>query len=82
MFKPFQSEKSLNIHKEYCGKHESVKIVMPDEGTILKFKNYHRSEKVSFMAYVDFESCNKSIQTCSPDPAKKLYQKIPKTRTS
>ena len=60
---PFQSKTLLNIHKEYCCKHEAVKIEMPEEGTILKFKNYHRSEKVPFMAYVDFESCNKSIQT-------------------
>ena len=52
---------------------------MPDEGTILKFKNYQRSEWVPFMIYADNESLTKQIQSCEPDPEKKLYQKIPKT---
>ena len=40
---PFWCEKSLNKHLEYCSNHEAVKIEMPKKGTILKFKNYHRS---------------------------------------
>ena len=72
---PFWCEKSLNKHLEYCSNHVAVKIEMPAEGTILKFKKYHRSEKVSFMAYVDFESCNKSIQTCEPYPEKSYTKK-------
>ena len=51
---------------------------MPDEGTILKFKNYHRSEWVSFMIYADTESLTKQIQSCESDPGKshtKNYQK-------
>ena len=51
---------------------------MPDEGTILKFKNYHRSEWVPFMIYADTESLTKQIQSCEPDPEKsytKKYQK-------
>ena len=45
---PFPSEKSLNKHKEYCNEHKAVKIQMPEKGTMLKFKNHHRSEKGSF----------------------------------
>ena len=37
---------------------------MPEKGTMLKFKNYHRGEKVPFIIYADFESCIKSIHTC------------------
>ena len=51
---------------------------MPCEGTILKFKNYHRSERVPFMIYPDTESLTKQIQSCEPDPEKsytKKYQK-------
>ena len=51
---------------------------MPGKGTILKFKNYHRSERVSFMFYADTESLTKQIQSCEPDPEKsytKKYQK-------
>ena len=34
---PFNSQKALDKHQEYCGKHEAVKINMPKEGTMLKF---------------------------------------------
>ena len=75
---PFWCEKSLNKHLEYCSNHKAVKIEMPDEGIILKFKNYHMSEWVSFVVYADAESLNKLIQSCEPDPEKsytKKYQK-------
>ena len=51
---------------------------MPGKGTILKFKNYHMSEKAPFMIYADTESLTKRIQSCEPDPEKiytKKYQK-------
>ena len=79
MFKCFLvSHKSLNKHQEYCNKHEAVKIEMPKEGTILKFINYHRGEKVPFIVYADFEYFIKPIQLCNPDDKSsytKQYQK-------
>ena len=51
---------------------------MPEEGTMLKFKNYHRSEKVPFVVYADFECFIKPIQSCDPDDKEsytKQYQK-------
>ena len=75
---PFWCEQSLNKHREYCGKHEAVKINMPEEGTMLKFKNYYRREKVPFVIYADFESCIKSIHICDLNPESsytKQYQK-------
>ena len=51
---------------------------MPEKGTMLKFKNYHRGEKVPFIIYADFESCIKSIHTCDLKPENsytKQYQK-------
>ena len=74
----FWTHKSLNKHQEYCGKHEAVKINMPEERTMLKFKNYYRGEKVPFVIYADFESCIKSIHTCDLNPESsytKQYQK-------
>ena len=50
----FWTHKSVNKHQEYCGKHEAVKINMPKEGTMLKFINYYRGEKVPFVIYADF----------------------------
>ena len=74
----FWTHKSLNKHLEYCSNHEAVKINMPEKGTMLKFKNYHRGEKVPFVIYADFESCIKSIHTCDLNPENsytKQYQK-------
>ena len=74
----FWTHKSFNKHLEYCGNHEAVKINMPEKGTMLKFKNYHRGEKVPFIIYADFESCIKSIHTCDLNPENsytKQYQK-------
>ena len=74
----FWTHKSLNKHLEYCGNHEAVKINMPEKGTMVKFKNYHRGEKVPFIIYADFESCIKSIHTCDLNPKNsytKQYQK-------
>ena len=75
---PFSTQKALDKHEEYCGNHEAVKINMPEKGTMLKFKNYHRGEKVPFVIYADFESCIKSIHTCDLNPENsytKQYQK-------
>ena len=52
---PFWSHESLNKHQEYCGNYEAVKIQMPEKGTMLKFKNYNRREKVPFIVSADFE---------------------------
>ena len=75
---PFNNQKALDKHEEYCSNHEAVKIIMPKKGTMLRFENYHRGEKVPFVIYADFESCIKSIHTCGPNPENsytKQYQK-------
>ena len=51
---------------------------MLDKGTILKFKNYHRSERVPFMIFADTESLTKQIQSCEADPEKSYAKKYPK----
>ena len=68
----------MSKHKEYCDDYEAVKIELPKKGTMLKFKNYHRLEKVPFIVYADFECFIKPIQSCSPDDKEsytKQYQK-------
>ena len=75
---PFWCEESLNKHLEYCSNHKAVKIKMPDEGTILKFKNYHMSERVPFMTYADTESLTKKILSCEADPEKSYIKKYQK----
>ena len=46
---PFWCQESLNKDQECCNEYEGVKIELPEKGTMLKFKNYHRSEKVPFI---------------------------------
>ena len=73
---PFNDQKALDKHEEYCSNHEAVKIIMPKKGTMLRFENYHRGGRVPFVIYTDFESCIKSIDTCDPENSyTKQYQK-------
>ena len=51
---------------------------MPEKGDILKFKNYHRGEKVLFIIYADFESLIKSIQSSNPNPDSSYTNKYQK----
>ena len=77
-FNGFKAPDSLNKHKEYCYNNECVKIVMPQQGTFLRFKNFLHSEKAPFAIYADFESLIKPMDNCNPDPNKsytKKYQK-------
>ena len=74
----FWTHKSFNKHLEYCKKHKAVKIELLEKGTILKFINYHRREKVPFIVYADFECSIMPIQSCNPDNKEsytKKYQK-------
>ena len=77
-FNSFNSPETLEKHKEYCYENESVNIIMPQQGTFLRFKNFLYSEKAPFVVYADFESLIKPMDNCSPDPNKsytKKYQK-------
>ena len=77
-FNSFKDEDKLKEHKEYCYENESVKILMPQQGTYLRFKNFLHSEKAPFTIYADFESLIKPMDNCDPDPNKsytKKYQK-------
>ena len=51
----------LEIHKEYCNEKDTVKIIMPEPETYLKFKNLHYSERAPFVVYADFECKLKPI---------------------
>ena len=77
-FSGFNTQESLNKHKDYCYSNECVKIVMPPPGTLLKFKNFLHSEKAPFSIYADFESLIKSLHSCDPDPNKSYTKKCQK----
>ena len=67
----FNSEKSLNIHMEYCLNNEAVKVDMPmnEDGSprYITFKNHSRKMQVPFVVYADFECFTEKMDTCLPD---------------
>ena len=74
----FKCKKSLDDHKEYCYNNECVKTIMPEKGTMLRFKNFLHSEKVPFIVYADTEALIKEMHNCDPNPENsytKKYQK-------
>ena len=77
-FNGFNTQDSLNKHKEYCYNNECVKINMPPPGSFLEFKNFVHSEKTPFAIYADFESLIKPLDVCDPDPEKSYTKKCSK----
>ena len=77
-FNSFNCKKSLDNHKEYCHVHESTKIIMPEKGSIVKFKNFPHSERVPFIIYADIEALIKEIQNCDPNPQSSCIKKYQK----
>ena len=74
----FPTEVSLEKHIEYCSRQKAVKVIMPEKGTMLSFKNYQRKMRVPFVVYADFEAFTEGISTCSPNDDKSYtnqYQK-------
>ena len=75
---PFWCQEALSKHQEYCGEHESVKIELPKEGTMLKFEKYYRGDKVPFIIYADIEALIKPMQGCTPDSQNSYTNKYQK----
>jgi len=54
----------LDRRQEYCGKHDFVRITMPEKGSTTEFKNHKHSTRVPIAVYADFECMKKTIQSC------------------
>ena len=76
----FQWEVTLKKHVEYCSSHKAVKVVMPEKGTTLQFKNYQRKMRVPFVVYADFEAFPEGISTCTPDSKESYTNQYQKHR--
>lgn len=65
----FARETLLAEHVPYCSSKGAQKIVLPsvDDAT-LKFSDYRAQMRVPFVIYCDFETLNRTIDTCTPDP--------------
>jgi len=63
----FTKKEVLDRHREYCGKHDFVRITMPEKGSTLEFKTHKHSMRVPVAVYADFECMTKPIQSCQPN---------------
>jgi hypothetical protein len=66
----FWKEKSLQEHEQFCSTHGAQRIELPVSGKndILEFKDYEKTLKVPFVIYADFETINRKLHTCAPNP--------------
>ena len=77
----FPTEFSRDKHFECCRDHETVRIEMPKEGSLIKFQDGQYQFKVLFIMYTDFEAILESIESPKPNPespyTKCINQHIP-----
>ena len=74
----YREVESLNKHTEYCSLHDAQRVIVPEPGSTLKFKNYYKSMRVPVTVYADFESFTKPIDTCESNPAESYTNKYQK----
>ena len=63
----FPTEISKDKHFEYCKDNETVRIEMPEEGSLVKFHNGQYQFKIPFVMYADFEANLEPIQATNPN---------------
>jgi len=63
----FTKKEVLDRHREYCGKHDFVRITMPKKGSTLEFKNHKHWMRVPIAAYADFKCMTKPIESFQPN---------------
>ncbi len=66
----FINEMMLAKHLPYCSTNGTQKIVLPvhGENDVLTFKDIVKQSRVPYVIYCDFETINRPIDTCTPDP--------------
>ena len=53
-------------------------IIMPKEGSMVQFQNYHKQMPVPFVIYADFDAVTEKVSGCQPDDAKSYTDKYQK----
>ena len=75
----FSSEQILLNHKENCiSINGQQAIKMPQNGSRVKFMNFHKQLAVPFVIYSDFEALTEKLHSCKPNDDKsctEAYQK-------
>ena len=76
----FSTAELLGAHKRDClGIGEKPqRIVMPEEGEVLRFQNHQNQMRVPFIIYADFEALNIPVEGCAGNPEKSSTRQIAK----
>ena len=51
----FHKEEKFQYHKEQCKQNKPQNIIMPEDGSIVKFRNYKNTTRYPFVVYADIE---------------------------
>ena len=78
----FPNEEKLKIHEEYCLKNQTIKIEMPEKGSLVTFIHHNRSIKVPFVVYADFEAFTEEIPRSKQNEKFSFTQKYQKHKPS
>ena len=74
----FPNEKSLEKHVTSCSQFKTVRIIMPEEGSVVKFKNWHKKMIFPFVIYADFEARQLPIPSSRLNPKESFTEKFRK----
>ena len=72
----FTQELRRDEHYSYCIDNETVRVEVPNEGSIIEFYNRQNQFKVPFMMYADFEAILVPIQGPNADPSEAYTTKV------
>ena len=78
----FPNEEKLKIHEEYCLKNQTIKIEMPEKGSLVTFIHHNRSIKVPFVVYADFEAFTEEIPRSKQNEKFSFTQKYQRHKPS
>ena len=78
----FPNEEKLKIHEEYCLKNQTIRIEMPEKGSLVTFIHHNRSIKVPFVVYADFEAFTEEIPRSKQNEKFSFTQKYQKHKPS
>ena len=77
-FNAFYKKEVFEKHKLYCSNLNPCRMIMPEEGSVVKFKNYQNINRHPFIIHVDFECIVEKIEGCDGNPGKSYTNKIQK----
>ena len=72
-----KTKNKLESHKKVCENKDFCNVIMPSEDTkILKFNQYQKSDKATFVIYEDLACLIEKIDGCKNNPQNSFTTKV------